>query len=232
MKFFISLILLFGMISCGKLKFKDIGSEEEKAMISLAVKDINMRFKRNGSDIIVSENSIKVVDATSIDKALDDYVLGACFMDSKQILISNGLFQDDEYSESVLWNTLLHEIGHCYFGKRHTESSITLPKSREFENMYIKTPHQTSFLDRPSALSNNDIKFCSHVCSKEMHLNIMHSTPFEYPKSNPNLRNYYIKSLFQVPHTSSFEDFLTETDSTISACASIGFNPDYSCKEN
>jgi hypothetical protein len=138
------LILLFSFsilcLSCSKkneqfIAPEDISSVEEKSILSDVISELEDTFADIGKPLDLSRIPIIITNTLPLGTA------GRCAQDSDSstILINKNIFDDyDKNSKSIssLWSVLAHEIGHCYFGRAHTEKDIAAPNTKKFKNIY------------------------------------------------------------------------------------------------
>jgi hypothetical protein len=133
-------IAIFMCISCSKKEAQfvapqDISSVEEKSILNATIAELESMFLEIGQPVSLSRIPIIITDT------MPSTTSGRCIIDSDSsiILINKNLF--DEYDKNLitinaLWTVLAHEVGHCYFGRAHTEKDISAPNSKSFRNIY------------------------------------------------------------------------------------------------
>jgi len=139
----ISLIILLLCASCTYTEINDpkySPSERETKMITDVLVDLEQRFLEIKVEVDFRRIPIFVVDDPTY-LGLD--IAGLCRGSGKRILLDRDLFHLNEEEDKIplLWWTMLHEFGHCYFNRGHVDSYIYADDKNVF---HIETEQEIS----------------------------------------------------------------------------------------
>lgn len=146
------LILCAFLASCGErgfpekkgLNLDEEATPEQTLLIENELNQLENDFKSVGVNVNLHEVPVRV-------KKLEGNSWGACYQDNQRgplaIVLDprafkqNGLLSKDPYL-SYLTTILLHEIGHCYFDRKHIELEFLDVKQKE---IVISAPGEERF---------------------------------------------------------------------------------------
>jgi hypothetical protein len=167
-------------ISCNKrpndLVPKDVSNESQRKIIYQMVQEAQDYY----SDIGISVNLHRFPYVVAKD--LPKNVVGRCYH-NLTIAIAERAFQERQNSSdeiSILWTTLMHEVGHCYFQRNHEFKELSAGKDFFFKNKYHEQLGNQNFC----ALEYRKSLIGTLMTDK----NLIFSTPI-------SMKKYYLKEL-------------------------------------
>jgi hypothetical protein len=104
-------------------------------MIGEVLDDLEQRF--SDIDVLVDFRSIPIFVVDEPTRGGID-IAGLCRGAGKRIILDRRLFNIEEENDKItlLWWTILHELGHCYFGRGHLKTYTYAEESKVF---HLKT---------------------------------------------------------------------------------------------
>lgn len=147
---------------------KEPTTEAEQSVISGVLDDLEQRFLSFGLEVDLRGTPIFVVDDPTRG-GVD--IAGLCRGPGKRIVLDRRLFklEQEEGKIPMVWWTILHELGHCYFLRGHDESYVHAEKSKIF---YFETklniPEQSKYMCRlESSVMYPGVTIASSLMSEE-----------------------------------------------------------------
>lgn len=172
------------MCGCGEKEDKieippDLSTAEQREKIALVVDDIQSQLQSAGVKVNLRALPIVVRD---IEPA------GYCQWDDEHrgvyIALDPEIFADPKFSAAdpfvpAYYHTILHEIGHCYFGRPHETANLELAGKRIYFNSV-----RAHFAEIPLSVMNN-VNWISIPTS---------------------FRDYYVREIAALTRIQTFED--------------------------
>lgn len=174
---------------------KDIGTLSDKQKINATITEIENDLFTLGIDIDLQELPIIVSD-----KLLNG-ALGLCY-EGQAIVINKAHFvanpMPNPRGATWLWETLSHEIGHCYFQRTHENKIIKARDGYVFQ--------QKNFFTSSTYNDGAELK-CTYSYSPIFSSTLM---SVDYPVSSipAEMKLFYLKELVGIIEKPTFEDIL------------------------
>lgn len=154
---------------------------EERAKIEKVLLEVSDLTAAHGARRMFNKIPVIVIteDGAKTDRG------GYCFTGSVNYIAINRVVINRGPGEASLFDLLLHEIGHCYFGRDHDSAVLTKPGAQI-------AVHTGIFMHQAVGLYNQ-------ICVSVM-CTVGGSIPYE-------LRQYYVNELMGGPRARSVSDF-------------------------
>lgn len=202
----LNLIILFvAALSCGCAKLEELTGREvhgassvpeskatadEQAAIDTTLDEISNLTEKFGPRKTFDTIPI-VVNDEDMNKTKRG---GFCSYGPSYISINKAVFKPGSDDESNLFNILLHEIGHCYFGRAHDQTTF-------FKDGFWVSVTTRDYVRR-RATSQLENEICvSMMCTSSQ------STGLTKPPTPYQLREYYVGEILQKIRARKLSDF-------------------------
>ncbi len=136
------ILFFFVVLSCGRTVVTEKSSFPDNNISPVESEVLTKALKRIQAEFDTQKIKVKLNSVPYHVNDLPGAMAGACYKMGSNVVgiaIDHEMFDDAEWDDGeypLLFKVLLHEIGHCFFNRKHDEKYIKADEGFEFEVDY------------------------------------------------------------------------------------------------